>query len=239
MLLCNSELRFGNWWSGGTFPFKGKLDDIRWYNRALNQDEVTALFDNFSGTGASSADFGFTQNICAPQQINFSNVSNLSNITWDFGDGNTSNLSNPVHIYPVYGTYNVKLTTTNSYGCLDSITKPVNINFSQADVINTKDTFICAGQSVTIHTQVGAGFCWQNPGDLSNPSQTDQFVTPAQTTTYYLNSQLLSNNLVVNGDFTQGNTGFTSDYSSAFPNTLEAEYWVDNNPHSWNTNFNS
>ena len=42
-LTCNSELRFGNWWQQDLLPVKGKIDDVRWYNRALNIDEVTSL----------------------------------------------------------------------------------------------------------------------------------------------------------------------------------------------------
>jgi hypothetical protein len=42
-LSCNSEIRLGNWWQLDMLPFKGKIDDVRWYNRALNQSEVNAL----------------------------------------------------------------------------------------------------------------------------------------------------------------------------------------------------
>ena len=35
---------------------------------------------------------------------------------WDFGDGGTSTLQNPTHNYTTVGTYNVKLTASNSYG---------------------------------------------------------------------------------------------------------------------------
>jgi hypothetical protein len=46
-LSCNSDLRLGNWWQSDLQSYKGIMDDVRWYNRALNQDEVTALYDNF------------------------------------------------------------------------------------------------------------------------------------------------------------------------------------------------
>jgi len=42
-LACSSDLRFGNWWQGDLIPFKGLMDDIRWYNRAINQQEVAML----------------------------------------------------------------------------------------------------------------------------------------------------------------------------------------------------
>jgi gliding motility-associated-like protein len=52
---CNSELRFGNWWALDVLPFKGKLDDIRWYNRALNQSEVNALWNGYTFSCAASS----------------------------------------------------------------------------------------------------------------------------------------------------------------------------------------
>jgi gliding motility-associated-like protein len=41
---CNvADVQFGSWWVGDQQRFQGKLDDIRIYNRALNQDEVNLL----------------------------------------------------------------------------------------------------------------------------------------------------------------------------------------------------
>jgi hypothetical protein len=50
-------------------------------------------------------------------------------------------------------------------------------------------------------------------------------------------SSALATNLVVNGDFEGGNTGFTSDYSFAGGNTTEAQYTVRSNPYPWNSQF--
>lgn len=239
MLPCNSDLRFGNWWSLDNLFFKGKLDDIRWYNRALNQDEVTALYGNFTGVGASSTDFSYTQDVCNPATVKFYNTPDIQNPTWYFGDGNTSNTVNPTHTYAVPGSYNVKVITNNSFGCQDSISKPVNLNLSNANAVLSRDTTICQGASVQLNTASSASFCWTNPTGLSSPSINNPVATPTQTTTYFFNSQQLGSNLVVNGDFSQGNTGFTSDYTQAFPNILEAQYWVDNNPTAWNGGLNA
>lgn len=51
------NLRIGKWWASDPLIFKGKLDDIRIYNRALNQDEVTALYDE----GLYSGEITITQ----------------------------------------------------------------------------------------------------------------------------------------------------------------------------------
>jgi len=51
---------------------------------------------------------------------------------WDFGDGNTSVTPNPVHTYTSYGAFTVKLITTNSFGCTDTIIKTDYIRVQRA-----------------------------------------------------------------------------------------------------------
>jgi len=48
------------------------------------------------------------------------------NYFWDFGDGNTSTDKNPIHNYPAYASYIVKLISNNSCGT-DSISSTINI----------------------------------------------------------------------------------------------------------------
>ena len=50
----------------------------------------------------------------------------------------------------------------------------------------------------------------------------------------YIYSQTFVNNLVVNGDFSGGNTGFFSGYQYASYNTVEGEYFISANPVNWN-----
>jgi gliding motility-associated-like protein len=42
-LACSSELRIGTWWQQDPQSFKGKVDDLRWYNRALTVSEIQIL----------------------------------------------------------------------------------------------------------------------------------------------------------------------------------------------------
>lgn len=41
-----TSFRIGDDGSDGNAPFRGKIDDVRIYNRALNQDEISAIYDN-------------------------------------------------------------------------------------------------------------------------------------------------------------------------------------------------
>jgi PKD repeat protein len=79
-------------------------------------------------------------------EIRFYNYStNSVRYYWQFGDGGSSNLFEPVHKYPRFGNYNVRLVATSDFGCSDSMTV-VNaysrseyfINFPNAFVPNTQ-----------------------------------------------------------------------------------------------------
>jgi hypothetical protein len=39
-----APLRIGAWWDGNLLPFDGKIDDVRVYNRALNNSEIDSLY---------------------------------------------------------------------------------------------------------------------------------------------------------------------------------------------------
>ena len=196
---------------------------------------------SFISNCVNIADFSFTQNICNPKSIQFSNSSQgATTFTWNFGN-NTTNIGtvNPTVIYANYGTYNVKLKIQTSYGCVDSVTKNIAINVQQDNnLIINNDFSICSGNSVTLNiTDTGLNHCWSPIIGISNINSATSTITPSTTTTYYFTSQALGNNIVVNGDFSAGNSGFSSDYVSAFPNLLEGQYWVGNNVLSWNPNL--
>ena len=59
---------------------------------------------------------------------------------WNFGDGNNSNQQNPNHLYGNENVYNVSLTVTTNYGCVDTYNGQAtvwplpDVNFSPTDV---------------------------------------------------------------------------------------------------------
>src|SRR5690554_2822899 len=70
------------------------------------------------------------------------------------------------------------------------------------------DTILCSGNSLQFDLsglQNNPSIVWEN--GTTNPIRT---VTNAGV--YSVETKYLSNNLVINGDFEQGNTGFLTDY---------------------------
>lgn len=108
------------------------------------------------------------------------------------------------------------------------------------------DQSICIGETTELE---GSGFwtytyTWTSvPNDptISNPNILTPTVQPGETTVYTLEGRDVSNtNLVQNGDFEDGNTGFTSSYIfSPGPNGLQPEgtYAITNDANYNHNNF--
>jgi gliding motility-associated-like protein len=80
-----------------------------------------------------TADFDFTDTVCLNDSIPFTDLSSLSggtivNYAWDFGGLGTSTSQNPTFSQLIAGTNLVSFKVTSSFGCVDSITKPVVIH---------------------------------------------------------------------------------------------------------------
>jgi Secretion system C-terminal sorting domain len=79
------------------------------------------------------------------------------------------------------------------------------------------DVTICSGGSTIIGTSAVSGYnyAWFPATGLNNPSIAQPTANPSQTTTYTLTMNLP--NLLQNGDFENGFTGFSTDYNT-YPN---------------------
>jgi gliding motility-associated-like protein len=83
----------------------------------------------------------------------------ISGWSWNFGDSlnSTSSAQNPVFTYGDAGDYNVQLTVTSSYGCVDSVTKTVVVepdfalyvpNAFTPNFDGTNDVFMAKGVGI-------------------------------------------------------------------------------------------
>lgn len=216
--------------------FKGKLDEIRIYNRVLNQQEVFAIVGTCYAPCPQKNDFSIQRSACNPLTVSYtSSATNYNSIRWDFGDGNLAN-GNPstTNTYLNPGTYQVVMITDYA-SCSDTVKKTIIVDLQDDNqLISTADTTICKGASKQIKTTAGLDYCWSPTTFLQDPNVANPITTTPQTITYYLTSYKTGPNLIVNGDFSAGNTGFTSSYlyspSSGFNPGV---YNVGNNIQAW------
>ena len=118
----------------------------------------------------------------APMSFSVTSIapSNVSSYDWDFGDGiGTDNIATPSYSYSSAGTFDVELIIESTFGCVDSVTKQVEIT-EPVDVSFICDS-VCEGTASSfINTSVSPGSTVQYSwffGDgavspLANPSHT-------------------------------------------------------------------
>ena len=154
--------------------FKGSIDDIKIYNRALTPAEIIELYNK-----------------------------DQYRILWSTGDTTTG-----VTVTPSNTTKYWVSVTDGNVSCSDTIT----VNTKS---IITRDTSICEGSTLQLKAASALIYQWSPATGLNNPNIQNPILTAGaanSSTTYSLSISNYSNNLVVNGDFEQGNTGFFTNY---------------------------
>jgi gliding motility-associated-like protein len=125
------------------------------------------------------------------------------------------------------------------YGsCIDTVTKTLTLSLQNDNqLISTSDTTICAGTTKQLLAAPSLNFCWTPVTYLNNPNISNPITSTPQNITYYYTAEVTGPNLIINGNFNAGNSGFTSQYTYANPNTTEGEYFVGTNPQAWNASL--
>ena len=110
------------------------------------------------------------------------------------------------------GTYTYEYTNTDGCPSVDTLHLTV---IPPPTLSHTLDTVIIAGTSANLWASGADYLYWTDSNDNVLYSGSTLTINPLTSTTYYINGQNYSdgsNNLVVNGDFEQGNVNFISDY---------------------------
>ncbi len=134
------------------------------------------------------------------------------------------------------GIYNDTLAAAN--GC-DSIII-TNLTVTSPSIPVSNDTSICLGSSAQLGASGGLyTYIWTPTTGLNDPNIANPIATPLQTTSYVVASQVPSDELIVNGDFSAGNIGFSSSYTNTTNLYPEATYYVGSNPNNYHSGFSA
>lgn len=93
------------------------------------------------------------------------------------------------------------------------------------------DTTICEGQSVTLSAP--AGF----PDYLWSTGETTPSIVVGAAGTYWGQASYPSGELVTNGDFNAGNTGFSTSFNYNSDLTTDGNYWIGTNANSYHSQW--
>lgn len=191
--------------------FKGDIDDIKIYQRALSASEVAELYSK-----------------------------DKLSIIWSTGD-----TSQNISVTPAVDTF-YSVRVTNSLGvCNDTVhvfIQQCNVDpCAQSGILNN-DTVVCKGLQLQLKAKTALSYAWYPLGGLNDSTIQNPIAQIDRSTVYYLNSKIISGNLVKNGDFEQGNTGFFTNYTNCTTNNClfplaDNGYSVGTNANFFHTSF--
>jgi gliding motility-associated-like protein len=229
--------------TGGTILYNtgclpsGNSIQLRITVQAWAGDEFWQI-DNvtLSCTTGPSANAGSDISICSGNSAVL-NGSGTGSPSWDNGGTlSSTTILNPTAT-PVSATTYTLTMTDGACTATDDVLVSI---IASTPITLTPDQAICNGDCANLTVSGGDFYEWDADPDITDVSLVDQTVCPTSTTTYQVTAYTVGSNLIVNGDFSSGNTGFTSDYLFTNPtNTSEAQYNVIPNPSTYNGGFSA
>lgn len=119
---------------------------------------------------------------------------------WAFGDetttADTSRIKNPTWKYGSIGFKTVQLIVESNKGCIDTVTKQVEVRDKPPIGLPFKDTLICSIDTLQLRATGNGIFSWTPNYNILNSGSSTPLVFPKQTTWY--NVQLNENGCVNN-----------------------------------------
>ena len=127
-----------------------------------------------------------------PTRVTDLSTSGFGRVTswlWEFGEnspGATSSLQNPTFTYQHTGSKIITLYAGDSFGCLDTAIRFVNIIEKPPVKLLFKDTLICKNDEVVLKSNATGRFTWSPKEDMINSNTKEPTVRPSRTTTFYV-----------------------------------------------------
>jgi len=156
--------------------YKGVLDDVRIYNRPLNEDEVFYIVNN-----GQTIDAMPNQSVCNGDTIQL-NVTGGSNYLWSPANSlNNSTIASPL-AFPG-STTEYFVTSLYPNGCIAKDSLTITVNPSPV-ISKSNDTLICSNGLAQLYASGGNQYLWFPAATLSNATIPNPVASPGSNTTY-------------------------------------------------------
>lgn len=178
--------------------FKGKIDELRIYTRALSETEVKSFASNLCTTPqVFKPVINTKKNECFPNQFSFSDETDTTGLNivrrkWSISNGDTSNAAFFNHTFTAPGSYTIKLQLYTATGLFtkDTLVSVSSIGAKKFLLPVITDQTICSGQSVQPQLSGASQYQWQPCTYLSNCTTATPVITPEKSMTYRIISTL-------------------------------------------------
>ncbi|MBA3827805.1 MAG: gliding motility-associated C-terminal domain-containing protein [Taibaiella sp.] len=162
-------------YTDGTNPYKGKIDDVAIYNRALSDSEIKLIYRTQLPTTV-------TLSICSGSSGVTLSVLGVKSYTWAPSSTlSCANCANPVATPTIKTTYTV--SGVDTYGCSIIDTFIVKVG-NPPPLMKGPNKTVCKGTSASISASGASSYSWSPAGSLSCTACSTPTATPTVTTRY-------------------------------------------------------
>lgn len=161
-----------------------------------------------------------TTTVSAGSNVNFTATTNSPSSYWYITPGTPLGTGTSLnYTFTTAGTYWMKfrVPSTNPGFCLDGLDSvKIMVNNPLVSACDTvfagNDQLICTISPVQLNASPGFDFySWAPTAGLNNPNSANPVATISTTTEYVVTAGVLGQEMITNGDFSNGNMGFSSD----------------------------
>lgn len=137
------------------------------------------------------------------------------------------------------GSSSLIFTSVGNHGC-PPLEDTVNISYIPVPNVDAgaNDT-ICLADSIQLEATGAMKYVWSPASTLSDPYIANPWADPSVTTTYYVIGFDTTDQMLVNGNFNSGNTGFGSPLNYNNNLTVDGGYYVGTDPSLQNSAWTS
>lgn len=176
----NSKLVIGKKGEADGDFYRGKIDELRLYNRLLTADEIAALSDYGLHLAVTS-----DTTVC-PNSSFALRATGAASYSWVPAAG----LSDPAISNPVVSVGAAPLryivSGASPTGCKTNDTVNISV-LGLPTITKTKDTTLCFGAAgVPLSVSGGSGYAWTPATALTDPYIANPLASPSSTTKYYV-----------------------------------------------------
>lgn len=117
----------------GSYPVKITTISSTTLSDGCSNNNTQEITDNIIVNDPPIADFKIESNGCINQAIALTDLSDgigrpIVRWQWEFSDGTTSSVQSPTKLFTTANNYTAKLTSITDFGCINQVTKPINIS---------------------------------------------------------------------------------------------------------------
>ncbi|MCE3225626.1 MAG: domain containing protein [Bacteroidetes bacterium] len=123
------------------------------------------------------------------KSVNSSGLGSINSYNWQFGDGGTSTIDSPSYTYSVAGNYSATLIIGSTFGCYDTIIRPVIVNGLPTASMSISRACSGSAQQITFTDQSSisppwaispTGYYWDFGGFGFSVSKDTNIIFPSQ-----------------------------------------------------------